>query len=133
MYTTKEGAVMKIKSRDADKGTGRPVSLFSCAALLFEGFLALIAGRLFVFFFFRTYLAIPSLLSLPGLIIPNGADCLFCYQIFFSSSHVGFFSCWRVLLFSKFVSLSSYHLVSYALLVYVFLFLSAGLNPFSFA
>lgn len=113
MYTTKEGAVMKIKSRDADKGTGRPVSLFSCAALLFEGFLALIAGRLFLFFF-RTYLAIPSLLSLPGLIIPNGADFLFCYQFFFLhpmlvSFLVGVFCYFRSLFLCLHIILSVMH------------------------
>lgn len=37
--------------------------------------------------------------------------------------------CWCAMLFSEFVSLSSYHLVSRTLLVYVVFFSSAGLRP----
>lgn len=118
--------VVRIKSRGADKGTGRPVSLFSCAALLFEVFLflALIAGRLF----FRTYIAIPSFLHLVWsdntqwrrlfLLL---LDSLFFIQCCFLS--VG------VLYYSEFVSLSSYHFISRALLVYV-VFVSSELHPF---
>lgn len=41
---------------------------------------------------------------------------------------VSFFG-WCVMLFSEFVSLSSYHLVSRTLLVYAAFFSSAGLHP----
>lgn len=108
--------LVKIKSRMQLRVLEDRFIIFLRHAVIFGGFLflALIAGRL-------SFAHSHSFLSLPGLIIPIGADSFFCYQILFCTP-CWLLLCWRVFLFAEFVSLSSYHLVRRALLVYVVLF-----------
>lgn len=67
---------MKTKLRDADKGTGRPhfFHYFLALRCSLRVLVSCIDRRSTVS---RTYIAIPSFLDLPGLIIPNGADFSF--------------------------------------------------------